>query len=191
MATPTPTIPTFTDGTIVHATDLNALASNLTNLYNYNQASFNSQRPAVSAVQTSGQSITNSADTLITFNSAALNTDNMWVSSVANQLTIQHAGIYLLMAQVRFPSVAGGNFAWIQSASILVNGTSFANAIVTNAIVAPAGGAGPGVPCSQIVNLAAGATVYLNAFQSTGGAQTLATNAGGSFLAAVFLTSST
>src|SRR4051812_47309331 len=100
MSIPTPTIPAFTDGMIVHAADLNALAANLTNLYQYNQAGFVSQRPCVIARQTSGQSIPNNTNTLLNFQTAAINTDNMWTAALPNTITIQHAGIYLLMGQI-------------------------------------------------------------------------------------------
>src|ERR1043165_6085029 len=121
MSIPTPTIPTFTDGMIVHAADLNALAANLTNLYNYNQAGFVSQRPCVIAKQTTGQTLATNTDTLINFQSAAINTDNMWTASVPNQFTIQHAGIYWLFTQTKWPTSAAGNAV---SSSILVNGTN-------------------------------------------------------------------
>jgi hypothetical protein len=196
MATPTPAIPTFTDGTLVHAVDLNALASNLTNLYNYNQARFNSQRPCVIASQTTGQSVPspsvgNGTDTLINFQSALVNTDNMWTASVPNQVTTQHGGIYWVFGQIRYPSLGSSGFNQVYSGSILVNGTSFTNAVATNAIPAVTAGAGPGCTVGALVNLAAGATVFFNAWQSTGAAQTLPTNGGGTFLGAIFLTSST
>jgi len=190
MATPTPTIPSFTDGMLVHATDLNALASNLTNLYNYNQASFNSQRPCVIAKQTTGQTINSGTDTLVNFQTATVSTDNMWTASAPNKLTIQHAGIYWLFGQLRFPSIVSSSVATIWSGAILANGTSFANAISVNTQVAPQGAAG-GMSTGVIANLAVGATLYLNCFQSTGANQTLVTDAGGTYLGAIFLTSST
>ena len=187
MATPAPAIPTFTDGNLVHATDLNALASNLTNLYTYNQASFTSQRPCVIAKQTTGQSVANTTDTLMNFQAAAVNTDNMWVASVANQVTIQHAGIYWLFSQVRWPPTTGTAV----SSSILVNGTVPANAMGTQLIPAVNTGAGPATQNGLIANLAAGATAYVNAWQNTGASLTTPTDFGGTYLGAVFLTSST
>lgn len=192
MATPTPTIPTFTDGQIVHSTDLNALGSNLTNLYTYLNASFNSQRPCVIAKQTTGQSIPGSTNTLVNFQTAVVNTDNMWVASVANQLTIQHAGIYLLYSQTRYGAVANAlNYA--VTTSLLVNGTAVpGNAVSTAAMIPVSVGSGTALICMSLQNLAAGSTVYLNAWQSTGGGSvTLDTAYGGTYLAAVFLTPST
>jgi len=191
MATPAPAIPVFTDGMVVHATDLNALASNLTNLYNYNQASFNSQRPCVIAKQTTGQSIANTSDTIANFQAASVNTDNMWTASVPTQITFQHAGIYLVFGQCRFPGKLGAAVADVDSQSILVNGTALGNAVATNAQVVPGAGSGSGLPTSSLVNVAAGATMFMNVWQSTGGAITLSTDFGGTYLGAIFLTSST
>ncbi|GAA1030811.1 MULTISPECIES: TNF domain-containing protein [Amycolatopsis] len=192
MAVPTPTIPTFTDGQIVHAADLNGLGSNLTNLYNYLNAGFTSQRPCVIAKQTTGQSIPNATNTLVNFQSAAVNTDNMWNASQPNQLTIQHAGIYLLYSQTRYGAVAN-SLSEAVTTSLLVNGTAVpGNAVSTQAQIPPSIGAGTALMCISLVNLAAGSTVYLNAWQSTtGGAITLDTAYGGTYLAAVFLTPST
>jgi len=191
MAIPTPAIPSFTDGTIVHATDLNALASNLTNLYNYEQARFNSQRPCVIAKQTTGQAISNATDTLVNFQTATVNTDNMWTASAPNVLTVQHAGIYFVFSQARYPSVGANALNQVLTASLLANGTSFAaNAIATMGIIPPSVGSGTG-PCFTVINLAAGATLYLNLWQSTGGSVTLGTDGGATYLGAIFLTSST
>lgn len=191
MAVPTPTIPTFTDGQIVHATDLNALGSNITNLFNYNQAGFQSQRPCVIATQTTGQSIPVGANTLINFQSAAVNTDNMWTASVANQITIQHAGIYWVFSQTRYPSVTNA-LNYSVTASLLANGTAVPQNAVTTASQIPASiGAGTSLIAASLINLAAGATLFLNAWQSTGGAITLGTDYGSSYLGAIFLTPST
>jgi hypothetical protein len=184
---PTPAIPSFVDGTVVHQGDLNALASNLTNLYAYNQAGFFTQRPCVLVKQTTGQSIAHFTNVLVNYQTAAINNDNMWTASVANQLTIQHAGIYLLFAGVRWPAMAGASLNNFTAANILVNGTNAAtNTVALNdrAMLSTAGG--------QLVlamaNLAAGATAYVNVSHNQGGAQTLLTDFGGSFFGAVFLT---
>jgi hypothetical protein len=190
MSIPTPTIPTFTDGMIVHASDLNALAANITNLYTYNQTGFVTQRPCVIAKQTTGQILTSNTDTLINFQSAAINTDSMWTAAAPNQFTIQHAGIYFVFSQTRYPSVPSNALNQGLTASLLANGTSFANAIATMGLIPPSTGSGTG-PCFTVINLAAGATLYLNLWQSTGGSLTLGTDGGASYLGAIFLTSST
>jgi hypothetical protein len=191
MATPTPAIPTFTDGLIVHATDLNALGSNLTNLYNYGQAGFRSQRPCVIAQQTTGQAIANATDTIVNFQSAAVNTDNMWTASVANQVTIQHAGIYLIFAQARFPALGSPTLNTFVACNIMANGTAVGNTIAANNLpfTGPLG-SGPANQCSTIANLAAGATLFVDVYQTSGSTQTMQTTFGGSYLGAIFLTPS-
>jgi len=192
MGIPTPTIPSFTDGQIVHATDLNALASNLTNLYLYNNAGFTTQKPAAIVKQTTGQSIPNNADTVVNFQSAVINTDNMWTASVPGQLTIQHAGIYLLNGQVFYQAIGSPTLATNMGGYLCVNGTTAStNAVGAGGTNAGQGAAGPTANMAALVNLAAGATVFLEATHTTGSAQTLRTNYGGSWLAAIFITPST
>ena len=188
MGIPTPAIPSFVDGQIVHATDLNALASNLTNLYNYNNAGFVTQRPMVIAQQTTGQSCANAAYTNISFNVAGINTDNMWAAGSPTVITIQHAGVYWIFGQIRCPQFASGGVA----GNILVNGTSFSNSQSTNIFgPGPSGFTGPTPQMGLIANLAVNSVLYLSLYQSTGGAITTQTDFGGSYLGAVFLSPST
>lgn len=189
MVVPTPAIPTFTDGTVVHATDLNALGSNITNLYNYNQASFISQRPCVIAKQTTGQALTGATFTTVNFQATSINTDNMWTASVANQILIQHAGIYYVFSQLRYPVISPYNTANATDGYILANGTAFGNSITGQSLIPTANSIGTTIVATTIVNLAAGSTLYLGAQSSVG--VTLDTGVGGSFLGAIFLTSST
>lgn len=189
MATPTPSIPSFTDGSVVHATDLNAISSNLTNLYNYNQAGFTSQRPCVIANQTTAQGTTANTFTTVNFQAATLNTDNMWTASVANQITIQHAGIYYVFSQLRFPVIGTYATTNMVEGFILVNGSAFANSVTGTSLIPVQNGVGTTVVATTIANLAAGATLYLGV-QTNINFQT-DTGVGGSFLGAIFLTSST
>lgn len=191
MATPSPAIPSFTDGLIVHQGDLNALASNLTNLYAYNQGGFRTQRPCVIAATTATQSISPSSGTLVTFGAASVNTDNMWTGSVATQITINTAGIYWLFGQARWPSISGASLNNGLVCNLLVNGLSTANVVASQTLpmlnISP--GATNQVGC--IANLAAGAVVYLDVFQNAVGSITLQNDYGGSFLGAIFYTPST
>ena len=190
MGIPTPTIPSFTDGMLVHAVDLNALAANLTNLYNYNNAGFTTQKPCVIATQTSSQPIANTTDVLVSFQTAAVNTDNMWTASAPTQLTIQHAGIYLIVGSVHYPILGGATTSTVGTANIWINGTSPTNAVIGANQPAVTAGAGIVPTCVTLQNLAAGATVYLDAFHTFGSTQNLVVGYG-SYLAAMFLTPST
>ena len=187
MAVPTPAIPSFTDGTVVHQADLNALASNLTNLYAYNQGGFFTQRPTCLVKATTGQSIAVTTDVLVNFGSAVINNDNMWTASVANQITIQHAGIYLLFGQAKYPALAGATLNFGLAANLLVNGT----AVPTNVVafnLAPMINVTSAQSVATMASLAVNATVYLDVWHNAGAAVTLGTDRGSSFLGAVFLT---
>jgi hypothetical protein len=186
MPTPSPAIPSFVDGTVVHQADLNALASNLTNLYAYNQAGFFTQRPSVLVKATSGQTVANNTHTIVAFQSSLINTDNMWTASLPNQFTIQHAGMYWVFGQVRWPASAAN----LIQTNIMVNGTAVpANIAVTATLPAVNGSAG-GHHVAWMANLAVGATLYLDGFQNSGGTVTLDTFVGGSTFGAFFVTSS-
>lgn len=190
MGVPSPAIPSFTDGSLLHATSLNALASNLTNLYNYNQGGFATQRPCVIARQTSTQTITGSTDTLITFQSAAINVGTMWTASQPTQITIQIAGVYWVFGQIRWPPTSGATLANFYQSNIFANGTSTSNTIAMNQAAATSGGSGPSNQVGTIVNLTAGATLYLDGYAAVTPNATTRTDFGGCFLGAVFLTPS-
>lgn len=192
MAIPSPVIPSFTDGSVVHQADLNALATNLTNLYTYNQGAFNTQRPCAIATQTVAQNINNNAETILTYNQAGPNVGNMWIASQPTQLTIQTPGSYFLFGQVRHNVFAGATLGTIARGNILINGTSPAANSVSNTDV-PFMTAGNGTTSAAwyLTNLAAGATIYMSTLQNTGGPVNTVMLYGGSFLAAIFVGSST
>jgi hypothetical protein len=115
----------------------------------------------------------------------------MWVASQPTQLTVQTAGIYWLFSQTRWPTIASPTLNTVCASNLMVNGTTpSSNTIAANLIPLVSNGAGPGNQCGAIVNLAAGSTVYLDVWQSSGGSLTLPTNFGGTFLGAIFLTPS-
>lgn len=190
MGIPSPAIPSFTDGSLLHATSLNALASNLTNLYAYNQGGFSTQRPAVIATQTTGQAIANSTDTLVNFNSAPVNTNNMWVASQPTQITIQTAGIYFLFATVHYPTLASPTLGTVTTTNLWLNGTSPSNTVAACEVPYMTVGGGPSPQVAYLANLAAGAVLYVDAWHTAGSTQTLIVSPYGSVLGAIFLTPS-
>lgn len=181
MTTPTPAIPTFTDGVPLHANSLNALGSNITNLYNYALGSFSTAPPFCIANQTSTQSIPNAAYTNISFNTTIVNVSTMWVASQPTQLTVNVAGTYLVWAQVIF----SGNTAGYRGSQITVNGSVLTGQNMPN---------NPGgfVTCQAlgIYKMSSGATINSQAWQNSGAGGGLATSTGGllnSSLAALWL----
>lgn len=196
MAVPSPAIPTFVDGNVLSASQLNALGSNISNLFTYNQGSFNTQRPCVIAKQTTGQTILTTSDTLVNFNTAPVNTNNMWTASVANTITIQTAGIYWVFAQTCWPVIAGPSFSIAGATNLFKNGTNPPSNTIASDVslllgqVAPAS-AGTTNTVGIITNLAVGDVLHLDVWQNCGGTLTLGTAFGGTFLGAIYLTPST
>jgi hypothetical protein len=116
----------------------------------------------------------------------------MWTASVPDRLTIQHGGIYTLFSEVRWPTFGSPALTIVCASNVMTNGTNVTtNTIASNLLPMVNGGAGCGTQCSTLVNLAAGATVFLDVWQNTGASQTLKTDFGGTFLGAIFLTPST
>lgn len=183
MTTPTPPIPTFTDGLVVHANALNALGSNIQNLYNDAMGGFVTAPPFCIANQTTVQSVPNTTYTSISFNTTLVNNTNMWVASQPTQLTVQVAGTYLVWAQILW----AGNTAGYRGALICVNGAGPGFSISNNNIANNAGGF---ANTSQLAlyKFSAGATIISQGWQNTGGL--LSTATGGllnSSLAALWL----
>lgn len=183
MTTPTPAIPSFTDGTIGHQAALNALSANLTNLYNFTLGGFESAPPFCIANQTVTQSVATSTYTSVSFNTTLINVSTMWVASQPTQLTVNVAGTYLVWAQI----VWSGNTTGYRGALICANGGGPGNAISGSNVPNNPGG----FVTSQAIALyrfSAGSTIFSQGWQNIGG--NLSTSTGGllnSSLAALWL----
>lgn len=183
MTTPTPAIPTFSDGVPAHANALNALGSNITNLYNYALGGFSTSPPFCIANQTSTQSIINGTYVTVNYNTTIVNVTNMWVASVPGTLTVSVPGTYLMWGQV----IWSGNSTGYRGSQILVNGSSLTGQNIAN-------NTGGFVTCQAlgIYKLSAGATIVQQGWQNVTGGGSLATATGGllnSSLAALWLSS--
>jgi hypothetical protein len=187
MTEPSPAIPSFTDGVVVHQADLNALSANLTNLYNYCQGGVRTQRPFAIVNQTSAQNILSGSTTQLSFNTTVVNTDNMWVSSVPTQLSVNTAGVYLVIAQV----VWANAFSGYRGVNLMVNGTSVPGNYVSGANYYDTGQvSGSGQVCAIAYRFAVGATIYAVATQGSGSTQpTTTTWTVNSSVTAIFMSS--
>lgn len=190
MGVPSPALPSFIDGSVVHFGQLMALAQNLSNLYNYNQGGFNTQRPCVICTQTTAQPVANTTDTQVAFQSAPVNTANMWVPSQADTITIPTAGIYLIYGMIRYSTFSSATLATTATANLWVNGRSASNVVNGSDMPYIASGGGTTPQFIHLANLATGATLYLDAWQSSGGTTNLQVSPYGSIFAAIFLTPS-
>lgn len=178
MTAPTPTIPTFSDGVVVHAADLNGLGSNLTNLYNYTMAGFRTLKPQVSVhLNNTSFAVANATETEIIWDAADVNTDNMWLSTAGGQFTINTAGTYYLYLQAKEVS----SFAEFH-VTLCVNGTS-----TTSNAVGQFSATANGGNVSAILPLAVNSTIFGFVYQATGASINLSTQYGGSRMAAYWI----
>jgi len=191
VTAPTPSIPYFTDGTILHQADLNALSSNLSTLYTQKAGGFYTQAPMCVVHSTSSQSIPRVTDTLVNFGASdVLTRPSMWTGSTPYVITAPTAGVYWLFGQLRWPLVGSPAFSNVCTATILVNATSTAGAVATQ-ILPFVGTNSAGTTCQvgALRYLSAGSNVYLNAWHSDAGSQSLNIDFGGSFLGMIYLSS--
>jgi hypothetical protein len=163
----------FTDGVVVHQGGLNNLSTNIDTLCQLTTGKTAASGVATKAITyaalTGSQSISDSTITVISWNVASTSTDNMWVSSLPTQMTVQTAGWYHILLQTSWAGATQSN----RSCGIMINGTSEA----TNGIAKTwfAGSLnGPWYhQVSAYQHLAAGATIYGYVYQVSGGALNL------------------
>jgi hypothetical protein len=183
-----PALPAFVDGTVVHQGPLNDIVTNI-NILADNTAGKRQAaqylRPKCTLQKNATQSIASAGTpTLISWTSANTNTDNMWVGSQANQVTIQTAGLYALMVSVIW--LGGLTTSLARSdAWILVNGTGVGNIVAGQSSSIYNGGWW--IHVATVAQLAAGAVVYFGVDQNSGSSGTLDTNFGGCQASATFL----
>lgn len=175
MTAPTPAIPSFVDGTVVHQTDLNALASNLTNIYSYLLGGFRTQPPIAVIQQNNAQTIASGASgAAFVLDTAVLNTNNMWTPSVPSQITIQTAGTYLVLFHVEW----GAAFTGYRFCGVTLNGTTIPTNYLANApYYDPSLVSGASTLCAAVYPLSIGAELYPLAGQGSGVNQATATGA--------------
>jgi hypothetical protein len=180
------TMPTFTDGVLVHATSLTSLSTgvNAINSLLTGAVAPRAYVPAAYAKITANKSIANNADTIVTLDTDPLDNDATWTATV-NHFTIKTAGVYISWAQVHFTPAAGG----IRAGYILLNGTS----VSTNAVAAgfrnPLNFGDGNFFCvvTPPMSLAVNAALYLSVYQNSGGALNLDSSDSGAFMGLVRL----
>ncbi|MGH7743338.1 MAG: hypothetical protein ACREQ5_00750 [Candidatus Dormibacteria bacterium] len=176
------TMPTFTDGTVPTAANLNAIATGINNLgvLLTGVAATRQTIPTASAYINTTHSIPNNADTLVTFDAATINEDNLWVPSVGWH-TVNTTGVYVVWAQVDWDYNATG----IRAAHVLVNGTSIPTNSVAAIAVNTSAVAGIGtasIAVSPPLSLASGVPVSLSVYQNSGVALNIIPNESGTSL---------
>ncbi len=159
MTAPTPPIPTFTDGLLVHQPDLNAMSTHLNALYAADLGGFRTNVPACAVRLTTTKAIPNNTETQIIWDVADINTDGMWTVSSPTTLTVNTAGVWLITTTL---GLVNGTAAQI-AARILVNGTNSP----TDGQVTSSQSGSRGV-ASAFVALAAGSVINATIFHTVG-----------------------
>lgn len=172
------TMPTFTDGTVVHQASLNSLSTGINNLstYTLGAAPPRSYVPICRLRRVAGQTITNNTNTTISWDTIDSNPDNMFTLVSPTQITIQTAGTYALDVEFGFTaSTTGGRVLWGTK-----NGTSTtANSVCTdeqNGIMGPTGRGNTMHIATVLPSCVVGDTFFVIAYQNSGGSLTSITS---------------
>lgn len=162
-------LPTFVDGTVPVAADLNAVSSDLSVLgtvtMGFGIADGVVARPALKVELVTAQPLASGAVTAVVFGASPSNTDTMWFPPAGAKIVVQTAGWYRIQAQVAYDTAAAG----LRIARLFVNGTADANAVASGEV--EMGSPSPDNLRCQVEafeHLATGAAVYLGAYQNTG-----------------------
>jgi hypothetical protein len=159
----------FTDGVLVRQADLNNLSTNLDALCQITTgktaASGVASKPLCKLQRNAPQLISSVVNTLVQWDTEIVDTDNMWVPSVPDHMTVQTPGWYDIKFQYHID--AGGNAPTERVAEIFVNGTSTSNTAGSmDSVMSRV--QGTRIQCVATEHLAAGATIYANLYQDSG-----------------------
>lgn len=163
---------------------LNRYPAHILALYTQTVGGWRTGKPMclVKAVDAGG--VPNSTDTVIQFQTAAQDTDGMYSSTSPTQLTVQTTGWYRVVLQVHWDTTTTGR----RACKIMVNGIDpGSNAIASDARDLGTPGEGTLTSCEGLAHLAAGATIYGNVWQSSGGTLHFVSGFSGTFLSAEWL----
>ncbi|HEY2763416.1 MAG TPA: hypothetical protein VGJ13_05300 [Pseudonocardiaceae bacterium] len=179
------TMPTFTDGVVVHQASLNALSTGINNINSLLTGAVAPRAyvPTAAAYTNASHNVNSAADTIITFDAALTNNDNMWVASNSN-FTVNTAGIYIIYGQVHFASNNTGS----RAVHLLLNGTAVGNSVAAHNH--PGMTTGDGVALTAISppwSLSVGATIYMSVYQDSGGLLATTVTFSGTYMAAIRL----
>lgn len=172
------TMPTFTDGTVVHQASLNSLSTGINNLGTVVTGAVAPRAyvPMVRLRRVAAQTIANATNTTVQWDTIDVNNDNMFTLVSPTQITIQTAGSYALDVE----------WGWTSSASQYrviwgtKNGTSTtANSVCTDEQLGITGITGRGNTmhiATVLPNCIVGDTFFVIVHQNSGGSLTSITS---------------
>ena len=154
-----------------YATEIERLATGLFgNLVNL-------AAPLVSVSRTSTFNVGNTLDTVVPWQTADEDPNIWWDPSVPTRLTCRTPGLYICIAQVRYPATTA---VGVRNSLMLNNGTSpGANSFANQSQPGSTSGAGPTLSYAKKVRLLVGEWLALNVYQTSGGTMALQTDFGG------------
>lgn len=165
------TMPTFTDGTVVHQGDLNTLSSGINNLSTYALGAVPPRAyvPTVRLRRTAAQTITTNVNTAVSWDTIDINNDNMFSLASPTVVTVQTAGSYAVAIEYGFASNnTGGRVLWGTKNGITTNVNS--GCIDEQNATTVSTGRGNTLHVSSIFpNCVVGDTFFGVVFQSSGG----------------------
>ncbi len=133
--------------------------------------------PLVSVSRTSVFNVSNTLDTVVPWQTADEDPNVWWDPSVPTRLTCRTPGLYICIAQVRYPSTTA---VGVRNSLMLKNGTSpGANSFANQSQPGSTSGAGPTLSYAKKVRLLVGEWLALNVYQTSGGTMALQTDFGG------------
>lgn len=166
------TMPTFTDGSVVHQGPLNSLSTGINNLSTYllGAAAPRSYVPMVRLRRNNIQSIPNNANTAISWDTVDVNPDNMFTLVAPTQITIQTGGTYAFDVEFGFAgSASGGRVIWGTKNGL----NTVANSVTTdeqNGITGPTGRGNTLHIATVMPSCVAADTFFVQVYQNSGGA---------------------
>jgi hypothetical protein len=189
VTSPYPALPTFTDGTALTDASLNALSSNLGNLYTQTQSGFRTVKPmcVVYADLDPAFAPASGVNELMPWDTVFQNTDAMFVTSQNTLFTVYSPGWYRISLQIHFDTVATG----IRACKILINGTDpNGNAVSADARNPVTDGEGTVLFCSALVDCPKDTQIRANLYQDNTGDDVVSstvTDFSGSFMSAEWI----
>ncbi len=170
----TPAMPTFIDGMVPRAADLNSLAFNIRNLFTvaggglryapYVPGGKGPIKPlTVLGVTNPSFGVGNSTMTFMVWDTPYSNSDNAWNVLAPSLIYFNTGGLYRIHFQAELLSVTASNIETI----IVVNGTASSNG------VAIANSYGTACGCSTSIRVTNGAFAYCAITQNSGGVATM------------------
>jgi hypothetical protein len=174
-------MPTFTNGTVPTAANLNAIATGINNLGTLltGVAATRQTIPTASAYINTTHAIPTGVDTLVSYDAYTINEDFLWTPS--NGFEVNTAGIYVIWAQINWDYNATG----VRAAHVMINGTNpTVNSVAAgSANTSISAGVGTAFLCvSPPLSLIANTPINVAVFQSTGGPLNLIPNESGTSL---------